>query len=626
MLLKRKVYASLILAIIIPLGISTLLFTDSFRSHTEEKLSTVDLPTALNEVKNGIELELSNPIIVSKEMSQNTFVKEWISGGEDSTQQESFVNYLSSIKKENNAISSYIVSKSSGNYYTNKGISRKISESEDKWFYNFLDSDQSFQLSLDLDKDSNQMVVFINYAVKINGERKAIAGVGLPLDDMTNLVSNYRIGKEGIVYLVSSNGEIMLHANKDMIGKKIDLAAIQKEGILNIEINNQDFVTSSTKLKSLDWHLVAEVPHTQLFGAINSAINKNIIFGIVIALIGLVFVRILVRQIFKPLEEITRAVTSLTEKDGDLTARLPANEKNEVGDLALKFNLFLEQIHEMFHQISSSANQVQDIAEKVQEKVQGAAKLAESQSANTQTVAAAVNEMEVTVEDISNNANGASEIAMITEKSTQTGLNFVNETILEMNELEQSMDSSVNSVLELSTEIKSISSVLDVIKGISEQTNLLALNAAIEAARAGEQGRGFAVVADEVRTLAKRTSESTEQINDMIGTLNSKASTTVKDIESGSKKTQKNAERLKTTGESLNNITKEIANLTEINTSVALATREQTTATSEISQNIVMIANSADETKDNMIKSQVLCDELHVESKILKDLIARFTI
>ncbi len=280
----------------------------------------------------------------------------------------------------------------------------------------------------------------------------------------------------------------------------------------------------------------------------------------------------------------------------------------------------------MFKQVSVSAEQVQNIAGHVQGKVQEAASLAEMQSSNTQTVAAAVNEMEVTVQDISNNANGASEIAITTEETNHKGAKFVNHTISQMEVLESSMVTSVKSVTELSTEIKSISHVLEVIKGISEQTNLLALNAAIEAARAGEQGRGFAVVADEVRTLAKRTAESTEQINEMIASLNAKASATVSSIELGSKNTLESAERLKQTGSTLDNIAQEIISLTEINTSVASATREQTLATAEISQNIVMIATSADQTKDNMIQSEELCEGLHNESKALKELIGKFTI
>ena len=626
MLLKSKVYISLILAIVLPLTISTLLFSNSIESHTEEKLKKNDLPSSLNEVRNAIELELSTPLIVSKDIAQNSFVERWIKESEPEEQQQAFIDYLATIKKDNEAIRTFIVSKESLNYYTDEGVIRKINSQNDQWFYNFLNSNKSYELNFGIDDSTNETAIFINYALEVDGKRAAIAGIARSLESMVNLVKNYRIGQSGIVYLVSNTGEIMLHSEQAKIGTSIDLSAIKNGKIAVSEVNNESYIISSTPLLSLDWHLVAEIPHEQLYGPLNDAINKNIIVGLVIAIIGFALVRLLATQIFRPIEQITDAVSALTEKDGDLTARLPVTENNEIGALANKFNLFLEQLHDMFKQVSVSAIHVKELSDLVQTQVQEATTLAEIQSSSTQTVAAAVTEMEATVQDISNSASGASDIALSTESKTLEGSKFVNNTIVQMGQLEASMASSVNSVIELSSEIKSISHVLDVIKGISEQTNLLALNAAIEAARAGEQGRGFAVVADEVRTLAKRTAESTEQINDMIASLNAKASTTVDAIELGSKNTLENAERLKQTGLTLDDIAKEIVALTEINATVATATGEQASATSEISQNVVMISDSSEHTKENMMKSTELCNGLHKESNALKELMGRFTI
>lgn len=626
MLLKQKVYISLILAIVVPLAVSTFLFSNSIQNHTDEKLANVDLPTALSEVKNKIELELSTPIIVAKEIAQNLFVKQWLSNGESEQTQADYIDYLASIKKDNKAVIAYIISKNTNNYYTDTGISRKIDRSEDLWFDQFLSSNKPFEIALDIDKTTNTMVVFINYALEIGGERTAITGVGRSLDSMINLINEYRIGEAGVVYLVSNEGEVMLHSDRDKMGKKINISDIKNGAIVNKQIEGEDYVVSSTPIESLGWHLVAEIPEEQLYGPINSAINSNLLFGVIIAIIGFVLSRVLVAQIFKPIENITSAVNALTKKDGDLTARLPTNDNNEISELAANFNLFLEQLHSMFKQVSDSASHVKSISESVLVQVQGAANLAEVQSSSTQTVAAAVNEMEVTVQDISNSASNASNIATTTEETTHKGVEFVNGTIKQMEQLETAMATSVASVTELSGEIKSITQVLDVIKAISEQTNLLALNAAIEAARAGEHGRGFAVVADEVRTLAMRTAESTEQINEMIDTLNSKASSTVSAIELGSKNTLENAERLKVTGSTLTGISQEIVTLSELNSSVATATREQTLATSEISQNVVMISDSAEQTKQNMKNSEQLCNGLNKESNILKELLGKFTL
>lgn len=626
MLLKQKVYISLILAIVVPLAVSTFLFSNSIQSHIGDKLAKVDLPTALSEVKSKIELELSTPIIVAKEIAQNLFVKQWLSNGESEQIQADYINYLASIKKDNKAVMAYIISKNTNNYYTDTGISRKIDRSEDLWFDQFLSSNKPFEIALDIDKTTNTMVVFINYALEIGGERTAITGVGRSLDSMINLINEYRIGEAGVVYLVSDDGEVMLHSDRDLMGQKININEIKNGAIVNKQIGDEDYVVSSTPIESLGWHLVAEIPENQLYGPINSAINSNLLFGVIIAIIGFVLARVLVAQIFKPIENITAAVNSLTKKDGDLTARLPTDDNNEISELAANFNLFLEQLHSMFKQVSDSANHVKSISESVLVQVQGAANLAEVQSSSTQTVAAAVNEMEVTVQDISNSASNASDIATTTEETTHKGVEFVNGTIKHMEQLETAMATSVASVTELSSEIKSITQVLDVIKAISEQTNLLALNAAIEAARAGEHGRGFAVVADEVRTLAMRTAESTEQINEMIDSLNTKASSTVSAIELGSKNTLENAERLKVTGSTLTGISQEIVTLSELNSSVATATREQTLATSEISQNVVMISDSAEQTKQNMKNSEQLCNGLNKESNILKELLGKFTL
>ena len=626
MRLKQKVYISLVLAIVLPLSISTLLISENIKSNAHEKLSKSELPTSLKEVRNAIELELSVPINTSKNIVKNTFIENWLRAGEDTAKLDLFIEYLTRIKADNQAITSFIVSGATGNYYTSKGLVRQISETQDQWFYEFINSDKPYELSLDIDKITGQATIFINYIIKVDGVRVALGGVGRSLESMTSLIKSYKVGEAGIVYLVDDNGVIKLHPNKNYIGKKINLANISNGSLYVTEKNDINVIMSSIPVKTLKWHLVAEIPEDQLYGAINSAVNLNLIFGVIIALIGFMLVRVLAAQIFKPIEVITDAVSSLTQKGGDMTARLPENTSNEIGLLAQQFNLFLEDLHRMFKHVSASALRVQEISENVNDKINNAANLANQQSSSTQTVAAAIHQMEMTVQEISNSANNASESASLSQSTSNSCSELVNQTINKMQDLESSMGTTVTSVTELSTEIQSITQVLDVIKGISEQTNLLALNAAIEAARAGEQGRGFAVVADEVRTLAQRTAESTEQINSMIASLNAKAVETVSAIELGSKSTSQTSERLNETGSTLATITEEIVNLTEMNVLVAIATKEQTQATAEISENVVMISDTAEKTKENMSDSAILCAELDAESKSLEQLMAKFTL
>ncbi|MGB0835876.1 MAG: methyl-accepting chemotaxis protein [Psychrobium sp.] len=626
MLLKHKLYASLALAILIPLGISTLLFSQNIKNHASEKLVATELPTILSDVRNAIELELSAPLTTSRDLTKNPFVVDWFSKGEPNEQLSQFGDYLSVIKQQSQTQAVYLVSGVTDRYYNQEGFQREITKTGDDWFYHFVNSSKPYEISLGFDRVTGNVEVYINYVIEVNGQRVGLGGVSQSLSTMTELIKSYKIGSSGIVYLVDPSGEIKLHPDVEKIGEKIDLAGLKAGELEEFERDGNIFGRAEVPLRSVDWRLVAEVSQDELYGPINNAIAQNLLFGVVIAVIGLILIRFVVNQIFQPVETITQAVSELSKNGGDLTSRLSVNDNNEISWLAREFNQFIEQLHAMFKQVSASAIQVQELSDGVQTKVSNAAQLAENQSQSTQTVVSAVNQMEFTVKDISNSAASGSDIASMSRKTSDKGNEYVSQTKSQMENLQNSMSSTVVSVGELSSEIQSITNLLDVINGISEQTNLLALNAAIEAARAGEQGRGFAVVADEVRVLARRTSESTEQINDTIIALNQKAESAVKSIESGNESTLNTSQRLDKTEATLTDISREIMSISQINESVATATKEQMQSASHISQNIADISQSAEQTKLNMTDSSVLCTELSQESKVLKKLINQFTL
>lgn len=624
MKLKQLVMVSLIAAIVIPLIISTTLFSSSISSYLSEKMETSDIPTALKEVRNALELELSYSISASKAVAENSFIHNWISNNETLSERDEFVRYLRQVKEKNQAITAFIVSDKTKNYYTHEGMVRQVTR-EDTWFDNFLNSNLQYEVSVDVDEKLQTAAAFINYAIEVDGQRVAIGGIGRSLDAMTELVKKYKIGKNGYVFLANNKGEIQVHPDKSKLGQKVQLNNIINK-IHHHQMDGGDYIRSALPIESIGWYLVAELDENELYSAIDEAVIDNIILGVIVALAGLAMVKLLTTILFKPIDHITRAVGKLTDKDGDLTARVRYSENNEIGELAKNINLFLEQLHNMFKQVSVASDNVKHLSEQVAEHTQTSHDLSVKQSGSTQTVAAAVNELDASTAEISNNADLASSSAADTVTAAHQGTEYIKETMSEMSKLKDAIETSVVSVNELSDEIQSITSVLEVIRGISEQTNLLALNAAIEAARAGEQGRGFAVVADEVRTLAQRTAESTEEINLMITKLQNKAASSVSTIKSGSANTKETSTRLEMTAQTFEQISNDINQLTEMNAQVASATKEQSLATSEISQNIVIISDTSDETKTGMENSADLCKELDNQSKVLSSLIGKFTL
>ncbi|MUH72521.1 methyl-accepting chemotaxis protein [Psychrosphaera haliotis] len=625
MKLKRLLFFVLIAALVIPVTITTGFFAASTLTFLSNKVEETTLPTSLREVRNGVELDIQKTLLPSKSLAKNEYIKSWIKAGEPSSELTALTSHLNTLKSEYGAISAYFVSSKSKNYYTQDGVVRQVNSSSDPWFDAFLASKAPYEISIDVDKSSNKASAFINYEVIVNGNKMGLAGLGLSLDAMSQLIASYKVIETGIVYLVDREGVIQLHPDQSMRGKKVAIGSILNKAS-EISRDGEDKTMLAMELKSLDWYLVTEVPSEELYGPINQAIMTNIIIALVIILIGAVGVKFLSDLIFKPIDSITAAVTNLNSKGGDLTARLQIEEDNEIGDLAKQVDEFLEQLHVMFIQVSESANQLKAIAIDVFEQIELSQSYSTRQSDSTTSVAAAIEQMDSTVKEISFSAQGASEVANTTENNVLTSTQNLNKAMENMGKLDSVMSKSVGSVNQLSESIGSITNILDEIRGISEQTNLLALNAAIEAARAGEQGRGFAVVADEVRNLAQRTNESTAEISQLMSELIMQTSETVNDIQAGNQSAKATSEFLQSCVEGLTNISTEVGKLTEVNTHVASATRDQSAATGEISMNITVIAETADDTSTSMQRSYDLVTKLDGESKTLSGIIGKFTL
>ncbi|MCB1905273.1 MAG: methyl-accepting chemotaxis protein, partial [Gammaproteobacteria bacterium] len=251
---------------------------------------------------------------------------------------------------------------------------------------------------------------------------------------------------------------------------------------------------------------------------------------------------------------------------------------------------------------AATSGQVREASGKMLQLNSQTQEMITNQHSSTDMVATAINEMAATVQEIAQSASNAADGARTADADARKGSERVDSSAISIRDLAQDVERAAEVIHKLENEAEKVGSVLDVIRGIAEQTNLLALNAAIEAARAGEQGRGFAVVADEVRTLASRTQQSTTEIQGMIEKLQSGARNAVSVMDAGREKAQVSVERAESAGSSLIEITKAVASISSMNTQIASAAEEQSAVTQEINRNITEISAISD--RNSQISSE----------------------
>lgn len=312
--------------------------------------------------------------------------------------------------------------------------------------------------------------------------------------------------------------------------------------------------------------------------------------------------------------------------DGDLNIRLKIKGKDEMQVIATDFNIMAEKFEALVQQIISATSQLAAASEEVAVISQESATNLNNQRSETEQVATAMNEMSATVQEVARSAGDASGAAMNADNEAKAGNSIVQNASHSIDELAREVESAASVIQQLAQDSDQIGSVLDVIKGIAEQTNLLALNAAIEAARAGEQGRGFAVVADEVRTLAGRTQESTQEIESMIDKLQTGAKNAVTAMETGQKKAVVGVDQTKQAGEALAAITRAVTTINEMNTHIASAAEQQSATTEEMNKNIININQLADETSSSADQSTAASAELSKLAADLQNLVNQFKI
>jgi len=461
-----------------------------------------------------------------------------------------------------------------------------------------------------------------------------VVGGDLSLKVLVDIINALDFNGMGHAFLVSGDGKILVHPDGSKVMKSLaelfpGHAPSLDANYSEVELDGQTRILSFSRvagLPSVTWYVGISLDKAKAYAALDSFRTSAVVAALIAVGVILLLLGMLMRVLMRPLTDMGRAMANIAEGEGDLTRRLTVQSHDEFGELASAFNRFVERIHTSIREVSSATQQVNEVAARVLAASNSSMANSDEQASRTNSVAAAINELGAAAQEIARNAADASQQASGARHQAEDGRQVVEQNIRAMRELSAKISASCSQIEALNAKTVDIGQILEVIKGISEQTNLLALNAAIEAARAGEAGRGFAVVADEVRNLAHRTQSSAQEIQQMIEQLQVGAGASVQTMTESQRQSESSVSIADRAGERLGEVTQRIGEIDGMNQSVATATEEQTAVIESLNMDITEINTLNQQGVENLQSTLRACGDLDQQARRLKQLVDSFRI
>ena len=579
--IRKKIIVTLTSAVLLSALAISWISVSINQTKLSERMLEEELPATLKNISQSIDAEVSGLSRIAEQLATSGYAQQWLADGKPADREAQLIKELTLVKAVHGLQAASFCERTTGDYWNERGFLRRLNPTEDSWFFAFKESGKAKQVSVYKSAEVGYQI-FVNYQ-QLNGV--GLSGVAKSMNDMVKMLSAFKIEQTGFVFLVDKTGKVQIHptleANTELqstiSAKEVRqlLASESQMNLLETELNGKATILASLYIPSMDWYLVAQVPQAEVF-AMTREISK-VMWGLtaLIALIFLVISVLLSNSITAPINHLAALFKRMGEGETDLSVHLSAGRGAELDELASGFNAFISKVRQIAADIQQTSSDLAAHAATLNQAASQSYSVNREQQLTSREVTEAIRQMEATVAEIASNAANAAQSTSNASANTATGMRQVQQSMQQILALSADVKNVENVTSELATQTLEIDKILTVIQAVAEQTNLLALNAAIEAARAGEQGRGFAVVADEVRHLAARTQQSTAEINQVILKLRSQSQTAVAAVSEARNKAETSAQSGEAANVQLAQITHDVGQLEAMNIQIAAATEEQ---------------------------------------------------
>jgi len=467
------------------------------------------------------------------------------------------------------------------------------------------------------------------------GNFAGVVAADVSVKALTDMVQKTRFGETGFFMLVESSGTLLVDSHQpannfkklsELSGDYFASIGQTENGVLEVSIDGVDYMANVYTSPTLGWKFIGVMQVDEILAGAHrlawltlvACVALVVLFGIA----GVVFAN----RIVTPINLVKDGLRTIAQGEGDLTHRLPVVARDETGELAKWFNQFIESTQSMITVIKENAISMNGVSRQTNERTTAMSESLLRQSSAVEQIVTAVTEMASAANEVAHTCVRTAEVSEQGLSATRNGKEVIARSTKGVNDLGASIQASSNVIRELERETVSINNILSTIQQIAEQTNLLALNAAIEAARAGEQGRGFAVVADEVRNLAKRTQDSTGEINTIINLLVSRISEVTTSMDRSLSESTTAIERAGEVMGAFEHIESAVQMIRDMTTQIATATEEQHLVTEEINRNVVAINDAVSQVSGQATEVERYSHEQRELNSALTQLVGRFRI